>query len=109
MIKNVVFDLGGVLLDHNPRYLYRSILDSEIEIDEFLNTVCTHEWNERQDAGRLLSQATEELINLFPHKSALINAYYQRWEEMLKGPIDGSVHILTELRARDKTTLLAFN
>ena len=96
----VVFDLGGVLIDWNPRYLYRKLLGDEAAVEAFLGQVCTPAWNERQDEGRPVAQATSEMCARFPEQAALIRAYYDRWEEMLGGPIEGTVEILEELFAR---------
>lgn len=98
MIKTVVFDLGGVLIDHDPRYLYRKLIPEEAEMTAFLTDVCHHDWNEMQDAGRPLSEATAERVALFPEQAELIEAYYGRWVEMLDGAVDGSVEILAELK-----------
>ena len=86
-IKNVVFDLGGVLIEWNPRYLYRKLLPDEKAVDHFLREVCSPKWNVRQDAGRTIAGAEDELINRFPQEETLIRAYYGGWEEMLGGPI----------------------
>ncbi|NQV98380.1 MAG: HAD family phosphatase [Rhodospirillales bacterium] len=102
MRKTVVFDLGGVLIDHDPRYLYRKLLPTEDAVADFLTTVCDHAWNELQDAGRSLADATAERIALFPEKRDLIEAYYARWDEMLNGAIDGTVDIFRDLRAAGK-------
>ena len=107
MISTVVFDLGGVLIDWNPRHLYRKLLADEAEIEHFLSKVCTQAWNEHQDAGRSLSDATEERIQKFPEHRALIEAYYGRWEEMLGGAINGTVDILKELHQVQRHRLLA--
>jgi 2-haloacid dehalogenase len=97
----IVFDLGGVLLDWNPRYVYRSLFKGdEAAMERFLDEVCTPAWNSRQDAGRPLAEATAELLALHPQHGELINAYYGRWEEMLAGPIEGTVAILEELHGR---------
>src|SRR5690625_6985497 len=84
MIKNIVFDLGGVLVDWDPRYLYRKIFESEEEVDFFLNNICTYRWNLEQDRGRTLAAATQERIEKFPEYREEIKAYYGRWDEMLK-------------------------
>lgn len=97
-INTIIFDLGGVLIDWNPRYVYRTIFDSEEEVDWFLNNVCTSEWNERQDEGYLLVKATEELIAKFPEWEKEIRAYYGRWIEMLGGPIEETVEIFRQLK-----------
>jgi 2-haloacid dehalogenase len=94
----VVFDLGGVLIDWNPRYLYRQLLDDEREIERFLSEVCHAEWNEEQDRGRTFAEAIEEAVARHPGERPLIEAYHHRWHEMLAGPIAGSVQILEELK-----------
>jgi len=96
--KFVIFDFGGVLIDWNPRYLYRKLISDEDSIEKFLTTVCTQEWNERQDAGRPWSEAVAELIERTPHQRSLIEAYWHRWPEMLGGPIDATVAIAAALK-----------
>ncbi|MBC7902749.1 MAG: HAD family phosphatase [Gemmatimonadaceae bacterium] len=97
-IKNIIFDLGGVLIDWNPRYVYRDIFKTDKEIDWFFDNVCTADWNEEQDAGRLLSVATEELVETHKEWEKEIRAFYDRWEEMLGGPIQETVDIFRELK-----------
>ncbi len=97
-INTVIFDLGGVLIDWNPRYVYRTIFKTEEEIDWFFENVATHDWNENQDAGYPLAKATEELVAQHPEWEPQIKAYYGRWEEMLAGPIHETVEILKELK-----------
>jgi 2-haloacid dehalogenase len=94
----VVFDLGGVLIDWNPRYLYRQLIDDEQRIERFLAEVCHPKWNEEQDRGRSFAEAIEEAVARHPGERALIEAYHHRWDEMLAGPIRGSVEILRELK-----------
>ena len=103
MTKTLVFDLGGVLIDWNPRYLYRKLIDDEDDIDLFLSEVCNAKWNVQQDAGRALAEATAERIALFPQQKSLIEAFYDRWEEMLGGEIDQTVGILRELKNKGET------
>ncbi len=94
----VVFDLGGVLIDWNPRYLYRKLIAEEAAIERFLAEVCHPSWNEEQDRGRSFAAAIEEAAARHPGERALIEAYHHRWHEMLAGPIPGSVKILEELK-----------
>ena len=99
MIDTVVFDLGGVLIDWNPRYLYRQLFDDEVAMERFLAEVCTGAWNERQDAGRPWAEAVATLSADFPEHAPLIAAFRDRWKEMLAGPIHDSVAVLAELKA----------
>jgi 2-haloacid dehalogenase len=97
---SVIFDFGGVLVDWNPRYLYRRLFPGDpAGMERFLAEVCTTEWNQRQDAGRPWAEAVAELIARHPAQADLIRAYHERWEETLGGPIDDSVAILGEVRA----------
>jgi 2-haloacid dehalogenase len=97
----VIFDLGGVLLDWNPRHLYRQLFPGdEAGMEHFLATVCTNKWNRQQDAGRSCAEAAQLLKAEHPDKTDLIDAYYTRHLDMIAGPIDGTVAILTELRER---------
>lgn len=95
-MNNIVFDLGGVLIDWNPQYLYRKIFAKEADIQQFLEQVCHQEWNAQQDAGNSLAEATEERIRKFPHLEDEIRAYYERWTEMLGGAVEPTVEILEE-------------
>ncbi|MGC8633265.1 MAG: HAD family hydrolase [Candidatus Limnocylindrales bacterium] len=96
----VVFDLGGVLIDWDPRYLYRRLFGGDqAAMEVFLAEVCTPQWNAGQDAGRPWGEAVAELSARHPEARELILAFDQRWEEMLGGPIEGSVELLAELRA----------
>ncbi|MBO0951427.1 HAD family hydrolase [Fibrella forsythiae] len=99
MIKTIIFDLGAVLIDWNPHYLYKTIFADEAERNAFLNTVCTPDWNEEQDGGRSLQEATDLLLTQFPEHETAIRAYYGRWTEMLGGPIQGTVDIFSALKA----------
>lgn len=97
-INTVIFDLGGVLIDWNPRYVYRTIFKTEEEIDWFFENVATHDWNENQDAGYPIAKATAELVAQHPEWEKEIKAYYGRWTEMLGGPIQGTVDIFRQLK-----------
>lgn len=99
-MKDIIFDFGGVLIDWNPRYLYRKIFPTEQEVEWFLENVCTSQWNTQQDAGRSFEEGIELLEKKFPEYAFAIRFYYTRWEEMLGGEIAGTVQILRELKAR---------
>ncbi len=98
-IQTVIFDLGGVLIDWNPRYLYRKLVQSEAEIEYFLANVCTFAWNAQQDAGRPFREGVALLQAQFPQYAELIEAYHQRWEDMLGGAIWESVTIFRQIKS----------
>lgn len=94
-IDTIIFDLGGVLIDWKPEYVYLDEFDGDREkMQWFFDHVCTSDWNENQDAGYPLAQATEDLVKQFPEYEKLIRMFYDRWEEMLGGAIEGTVNIL---------------
>ena len=97
--KTVVFDLGGVLVDWDPRYLYRTLIPSEAEVERFLTEVTTPEWNAAQDVGRTWAEAVTMLSAQYPEHTDLIAAYDERWLETIRGDIPGTVEILSQLRA----------
>ncbi|QCR24002.1 HAD family phosphatase [Pontibacter sp. SGAir0037] len=107
MTKAIIFDLGAVLIDWNPHYLYRKIFQEEAEMLHFLENICTPAWNEEQDAGRSLQEATAMLVEQFPDHAAYIQAFYGRWEEMLGGAIEGTVAIFRELKESNKYKIYA--
>ena len=97
-VKNIIFDLGGVLVDWNPDYVFLDEFGGDRKkMQRFYEEVCTFDWNENQDAGYPLAQATEDRVALFPEQEARICMYYGRWEEMLGGPIAGTVTLLKKL------------
>lgn len=120
MIKNVIFDFGGVLLDWNPRYLYRHYFQHADTMEWFLAHVCTLQWNAMQDAGRPLDQGVAVLQREYPQYSRLIALFYERWEEMLYGPIPFGVDLMRACKKQgyhvfgltnwsDETLGVAFN
>jgi 2-haloacid dehalogenase len=106
-IDAIIFDLGGVLIDWNPAYVYDKMFTSEDQKRLFFEKICTPDWNEQQDAGRSLKEATDELLEKHPDWKEYIEAYYGRWEEMLGGPIHGTVEIFKQLKASGKYKLYA--
>ena len=106
-IDTVIFDLGAVLIDWNPQYLYRKIFEQEADMHHFLQNICTPDWNAQQDAGRSWAEAVSTLSAQHPAYVSHIQAYWERWPEMLNGPIEGSVRILEQLKTQGKHRLLA--
>lgn len=98
-IKTIIFDVGKVLIDHDPTYLYSSIFkDNPEKMDWFLKNVCTPEWNLEQDAGRTIAEANRLKIAEFPEYEYEIRAYYDQWSTMCKGPIQGTLNIFEAIK-----------
>ncbi|MDB5251724.1 MAG: family phosphatase, partial [Flaviaesturariibacter sp.] len=107
-IDTIIFDLGGVLIDWNPDYVFDELFAGQPEKKErFFKEICTPDWNEEQDAGRPLAVATQELLDRHPDWDVYIKAFYGRWEEMLGGPITGTVDLLRELKESGRYRLYA--
>jgi 2-haloacid dehalogenase len=107
MINTIIFDLGGVLIDWNPNYLYNKLITNEDERKQFLTDICSPDWNEEQDAGRTLSEGTELLVSQHPEHEKNIRAFYGRWEEMLGGAIEGTVEIFKQLKESNRYRIYA--
>jgi 2-haloacid dehalogenase len=105
----VVFDIGNVLLDWDPRHLYRKLFDDHARMERFLAEVCNPAWNIEQDRGRLFRDAVAELVAVHPHHEAEIRAFDERWVETVSGPIQGSVDLLAELQAKGIPTYAITN
>lgn len=100
-IKNIVFDFGGVLLDWNPRYFYRTFFLDEKEMEHFLANICTDEWNAEQDRGRPFSEGIKLLQTQHPEYREAIQLFADKWEDMLKGEIPCGVELLQELKEQN--------
>ncbi len=99
MIKNIIFDFGGVLVDWNPRYVYRSYFKTEEEMEYFLENICSNDWNSRQDCGHLMADATRERAAEFPEYKEAIEMFYANWETMLHSDIPETAVFLREAKA----------
>ena len=97
---NIVFDLGAVLIEWDPRHLYRKVFDDEAKMEWFLTNVCHNDWNLAQDRGRSFDEAVAEVISRHPDWEREIKLYRDRWVEMVPGDIPGTVQILEELHAK---------
>jgi 2-haloacid dehalogenase len=106
-INTLVFDFGGVLIDWNPAYVYlKEFRGNQEEMSHFLNTICSWEWNENQDAGYSLQKATEERVALYPEHERLIRMYYGRWEDMLGYEHTDTVALLKTFKDHNKYRLI---
>jgi 2-haloacid dehalogenase len=108
MMNTIVFDLGGVLIDWNPEYVFLKEFRGDREkMNWFFENICTSAWNEQQDAGHSLEQATRERVALFPEHERLIRMYYSEWEQMLGYELTGTVEILKKLHQSPDYTIYA--
>ncbi len=97
----MIWDLGGVLIDWNPHYVFtEDYFESPEKRKFFFEQVCTSDWNENQDAGYPIAKATEERVALFPGWEKEIRDFYGRWEEMLGGPIPETVELFRQVKER---------
>ena len=94
----IIFDFGGVLIDWNPRHLYRKLLASEQAVEDFMREIGFAEWNLEQDKGRPLPEGVAELSAKFPQYCDLIQAYDLRYDESILGPIQPTVDVLFRLK-----------
>jgi 2-haloacid dehalogenase len=106
-IKAIIFDLGNVLIDWNPSYVFDKVFDNEEDKKHFFENICTPDWNEMQDAGRPIKDATALLVAEHPQWKEQIEAYYGRWTEMLGGPIHDTVEIFRQLKESGNYKLYA--
>lgn len=108
-IDTVVFDIGNVLIPWDPRWLFRKILATEAEVEQFLSEVDFFHWNEQHDLGQLFADGIADHSQRFPHYQYLFQAYFDRWEESMGVPIEGTIHLARELRAAGYRTLALTN
>ncbi len=94
----MIFDFGGVLIDWNPRHLYRKFFADEAAMEKFLAEVCSPHWNEQQDAGRPFAEAVALLVAEYPEQAELIHAFWERWDEMVAGALEPTVAVMRELK-----------
>jgi 2-haloacid dehalogenase len=107
MINTIIFDLGAVLIDWNPHYMYRTLFTEEKEMKDFLANICTSDWNEEQDAGRSLQEGTDILVAQYPGHEANIRAFYSRWDEMLGEAFHDTVEIFKQLKESNRYKIYA--
>lgn len=109
MISTVVFDLGGVLVDWKREYLYEKVFEDAEKMEWFLDNVCTWEWNEAQDGGKLQSEAVAEKIAEFPVWEAEIKMFYERFDEMTRGGFPQTEKVLGDLKNSEKYKIYALS
>jgi 2-haloacid dehalogenase len=97
MIKNIIFDFGGVVMDWNPRYFFKNYFKDDDKMEFFLNNIVTDEWNAEQDRGRNLAEGTEIQVAKHPDWDKEIRAYYDNWTTMLRSDIPSNVAVIRKL------------
>jgi 2-haloacid dehalogenase len=108
-IDNVVFDIGGVLLDWSPNYLYDELIPDADQREHFLTNIATPAWNLKQDAGRSWAEAIAELTSLHPDHAEWIEAYDTGWLRMVSGVIEDTAELLAQLQAAGVPTYALTN
>ena len=108
-VTAVVFDLGGVLLDWNPRHLYRRLFADPDEMEDFLARVCTPDWHRAHDLGEDVTQSCQRLARQHPRQRDMIMAWVDPGDEMAAGQIDGAVDVLAELKTHGVRCLALSN
>ena len=93
----VVFDVGKVLIEWDPRHLYRKVFDDPERMEWFLENVCSNAWNLEQDRGRPWPLAEQLLIDQHPDWAEEIRLFRRRWREMVPYAVDDSVAVLQDL------------
>jgi 2-haloacid dehalogenase len=93
----VVFDVGHVLYDWDPRFLYEKLIAEPEALDDFLARVVTREWHFQHDAGRRFAETSAELAAAHPEHHDLIQQFGPRFGETIPGPIPGMVALVNEL------------
>lgn len=108
IIDTIIFDLGGVLVDWKPEYLYRKVFkNDEDKVQWFLNTVCTPDWNIEQDGGRTIEEAVKIKIDEFPEYEEWIRLFYEEWHVMFSGPIEDNLKLFKKLKKSGKYKIYA--
>lgn len=100
MIKNIIFDFGGVLMDWDPRYFFKTYFNDDEKMEWFLKNIAKDEWNAEQDRGRTLKEGTDLLIQQHPDWEKEIRAYYDNWTTMLNSDIPHNVEVLRQLAGK---------
>ncbi|MCQ2234200.1 MAG: HAD family phosphatase [Paludibacteraceae bacterium] len=98
MIKNIIFDFGGVLIDWNPHNLYDGYFGDKDKAQWFIDNICTSEWNSQMDKGKPFDVGVAELVAKFPEWEKEIRVYQSRWHEMVTKEVPGMVQLLTDLK-----------
>jgi 2-haloacid dehalogenase len=107
MLQTIIYDLGGVLIDWNPMYVYKNYFNTKEDLNFFFTNICTAEWNEEQDGGRSIEEANRLLITQYPEWEKAIRDYYERWPEMIKGALKESVDLLYSIKSSNHFKLYA--
>lgn len=100
MVKNIVFDFGGVLINWNPHNLYDGYFGDKEKAQWFIDNICTSEWNSQMDKGKPFSEGVAELVAIHPEWETEIRVYQSRWHEMVTCQVPGMEELLKDLKAK---------
>ncbi|MCX7151511.1 MAG: HAD family phosphatase [Proteobacteria bacterium] len=102
-MDTVLFDLGKVLLDWDPRYFYRTVFgDNEDAMERFLSEAAPPSWVLETDAGKTMAQAIAERQRVYPQHADMLALWPEGWTSMLRGEIAGTATIMAELKSRGR-------
>ena len=99
MIKNIIFDFGGVLVDWNPHYLFDKYFNDIEESNYFIENVCNSEWNAEMDGGKPFEQAVRERSKMFPKYAEALKLYQTNWMDTMGEEIPGMYDLIKSLKA----------
>jgi putative hydrolase of the HAD superfamily len=109
MIRNIVFDLGNVLLKFKPKEFLRNYIDDHQKIERFVKRVTGSQKWLLLDQGLLpVSEVEDHLKNKYPEDRDLLDSFFENWMDMLT-PIEKNVELLYTLKDNDYRTYALSN
>lgn len=103
--NNIIFDFGGVLLDWDPRYLYKTYFNDDEKMEYFIANICTGTWNAQMDGGKPFAEAVKELSAQYPEWKEAIELYHSGWSKMLRGELADGVGLFRKVKADPRFTV----
>jgi 2-haloacid dehalogenase len=98
--RYAVFDVGNVLIEWNPRFLFGKLIADPARLDWFMTHVWDDQLNLELDRGMPFAEGIALLVARHPAWAAEIRAYDERWDETAPREIAANVALLAELRSK---------
>lgn len=100
-ITTIIFDFGGVLIEWDPRRVYRRYFPEDpMSMENFFKEVDFMGWNAHQDRGRPFREGVADLSAKYPHHAHLIQAYHDHWRDSIGAANWGTVGIMKQLKQK---------